>query len=53
MLITCSPNVTAKDDDQEKVIVRVFGDVPFHRESEAHLMRMLSENGIIPPVFCR
>ena len=53
-LLKCSPNADAEDDDtQEKIIVRVFGDVPFHRESEVNLMRMLSEKGIIPPVYCR
>ena len=55
VLVKCSANAAAEEDDRrEKVIIRVFGDVlPFHRDSEVHLMRLLSEKGIIPPVYCR
>ena len=50
----CSPNAAAADDDdQEKVIIRVFGDFSFHRDSEVHLMRLLREKGMAPPVYCR
>ena len=53
-LLKCSANAAAEnDDEQEKIIIRVFGNLPVHRESEVHLMKMLSEQGVIPPLFCR
>ena len=51
-LFKCAANTNdLADDNEEKIIVRVFGPFPFHRESEAHIMRMLSDKGMIPLVY--
>ena len=53
VLLECSDSDKSSDDDnQEKVIIRVFGDFPTHRDSEVRIMRKLSEKGIIAPVYC-
>ena len=54
-LLKCSATKDddAANEDQEKIVIRVFGPMSFHRESEAHIMRMLSEKGMIPPVYCK
>ena len=52
LLLKCSPDADA-DDEQEKVIMRVFGDHFVHRDSEIFIMRKLGEHGVIAPMYCR
>ena len=52
-LLRCSAHSDVEDDGKESVIIRVFGDYAFHRQSEVHFMTKLSEKNIIPPLFCR
>ena len=50
----CYSNADVGDNyDHDKVIIRVFGHQLLHRESECELMRLLSEKGMIPPMYCR
>ena len=53
-LLKCSTGEKAADDDdnEEKIIIRVFGDYPSDRDSEVHIMKKLSDKGIIPPMHC-
>ena len=54
LLLKCSAtDDAANDDDQEKVVIRIFGHFPFHRDSEVCIMRKLSEKDVIPLVYCR
>ena len=41
-------------DDEDSVIVRLFGHVEgYNRDIEVHIMKMLSDRGVIPPLYCR
>ena len=51
-LIKCSASANDKNDE-DHIIVRVFGPLPFHRESEVLMMKKLSEKGMIPPLYCK
>ena len=55
VLLKCSAtDKTSDDDNEEKIIIRMFGyHMSFHRDSEVFIMRTLSENNIIPPIYCR
>ena len=55
VLLKCSATEkAAADDNGEKIIIRMFGhQMSFHRDSEVFIMRKLSENNIIPPIYCR
>ena len=55
VLLKCSATEKAAGDaNEEKIIIRMFGDhMSFHRESEVCIMRKLSENNIISPIYCR
>ena len=54
-LLKCSANtdVECDEDGQERIVIRVFGEIELHRESEIYFMRKLTEKGIIPPIYCR
>ena len=54
VLLKCSAGEGAADDDdnEDKIIIRVFGDYHSDRDSEVYIMRKLSDKGIIPPLYC-
>ena len=41
-------------DSGDVIIIRVFGHVEgYNRDTEVHIMSMLSEKGVIPRLYCR